>query len=86
MGKTPKGCAMSAIAETVEPLLLSPNDAAAFAGISATRLREAVRLGKLRALMVGSHVRIKRPDLLAYIDALPKYTKATRPAKRRAHR
>jgi hypothetical protein len=44
---------MSAIdTPQVETLLLSPNKAAALAGISATRLREAIRLGKLKAVMV----------------------------------
>jgi hypothetical protein len=42
--------------------LLSPNKAAALAGISATRLREAIRLGKLKAVMVtrGHHASPQR--------------------------
>jgi excisionase family DNA binding protein len=70
----------------IEPLLLSPNTASAVAGISATRLREAIRLGRLKAIMVGSHVRIKRPDLLAYIDGLPKYVKAARSPSTRSRK
>jgi excisionase family DNA binding protein len=65
----------------IEPYLLSPNVASATIGISATRLREAVRLGRLPAVMVGSHVRIKRPDLLAYADGLPGYKHVARVPK-----
>ncbi len=73
---------MTAIETTPpEPLLLSPNKAAAFLGISATRLREAIRLGKLRAVMVGSHVRITRDALAAYVENLPPYKKAVRPGR-----
>jgi excisionase family DNA binding protein len=83
---------MSAIPETVETLLLSPNKAAALAGISATRLREAIRLGNLKAVMVGSHCRILRTSLTEYVANLPPYRKAARhsrpsrkPAKEQRH-
>jgi excisionase family DNA binding protein len=70
------------VSETLElPLLLSPNAASAAIGISATRLREAVRLGRLPAVMVGSHVRITRDALAAYVANLPAYRKAARPGR-----
>jgi hypothetical protein len=44
----------ASVSETPElPLLLSPNAASAAIGISATRLREAVRLGRLPAVIGG---------------------------------
>jgi excisionase family DNA binding protein len=72
---------MTAETETELPLLLSPNHASRVAGISATRLREAVRIGKLPAVMVGSHTRITRDALAAYVANLPPYRKASRPGR-----
>ena len=71
---------MDTTTETL-PLLLSPNAAAAAIGVSATRLREHVRIGKLPAVMVGSHVRITRDALAAYVANLPPYRKASRPGR-----
>jgi excisionase family DNA binding protein len=68
------------VSETL-PLLLSPNAAAAAIGISATRIREHVRSGRLPAVMVGSHVRITRDALAAYVANLPPYRKASRPGR-----
>jgi excisionase family DNA binding protein len=75
-----------------ETMLLSPNKAAKLVGISATRLREHIRLGRIKAVAVGSHCRIVLESLNEFIANLPPYQKTSRaarpsrrPAKARRH-
>src|SRR5262245_5167409 len=47
---TREGTRASAILETIKPRLLDAKDAAAYLGISETRVREYVKYGKLRVV------------------------------------
>ncbi len=51
-------------------LTLSLAEASALAGISRTRLREAIRDGTLQARIIGRGYRVKRTDLEDYVDSL----------------
>jgi excisionase family DNA binding protein len=59
----------------IESLLVSPPEASAITGIGARKIREAVAAGKIKAVLVGTHTKIFRASLLAWLDALPSYCK-----------
>jgi excisionase family DNA binding protein len=50
--------------------MLSIDEAAALAGLSAHHVREAIKAGALKAKIVGRGWRVKRPDLDAYVKKL----------------
>jgi excisionase family DNA binding protein len=58
------------VADLAHKLMLSIDEAAALAGLSANHVREAIRAGKLKAKIVGRGWRVKRPDLDAYVKKL----------------
>ncbi len=53
-----------------DKLMLSIDEAAALAGLSAHHVREAIKAGRLKAKIVGRGWRVKRPDLDAYVKKL----------------
>jgi excisionase family DNA binding protein len=53
-----------------DKLMLSIDEAAALAGLSANHIYVAIRAGKLKAKIVGRGWRVKRPDLDAYVKKL----------------
>jgi excisionase family DNA binding protein len=53
------------------PLLMSLRKTEQVFGVSKTKLYKWIEEGRLRARLVGSHMRIHRDDLLAMIDQLP---------------
>jgi excisionase family DNA binding protein len=53
-----------------DKLMLSIDEAAALAGLSANHVREAIKAGRLKAKIVGRGWRVKRPDLDAYVKKL----------------
>jgi excisionase family DNA binding protein len=53
-----------------DKLMLSIDEAAALAGVSANHIYVAIRAGKLKAKIVGRGWRVKRPDLDDYVKKL----------------
>ncbi len=53
-----------------DKLMLSIDEAAALAGLSANHIYVAIRAGNLKAKIVGRGWRVKRPDLDAYVKKL----------------
>ncbi len=58
------------VADLAHKLMLSIDEAAALAGVSANHIYVAIRAGKLKAKIVGRGWRVKRPELDSYIKKL----------------
>ncbi len=58
------------VSDLAHKLMLSIEEAAALAGLSAHHVREAIKAGALKAKIVGRGYRVKRPDLDAYVKKL----------------
>ena len=70
-------------ADMGDPLLLKIGEAAHLLGVSRSTLERLLRAGELRAVKVGTGVRVRRADLSAYIAALPPRADEVASARRR---
>jgi hypothetical protein len=73
--------AMSTVetSETIEPLALSPEDAAAFLSISRRALSDLVSDGSVLAKKRGTSTLVSVASLRAYYASLPKYVSGSIP-------
>jgi len=63
--------AKTATAVDTIPMVLSPHEAARFAGCGRTTLYAAIAAGSLRARKLGRRTLIIRDDLMGWLDSLP---------------